>query len=99
VRREYSCIWEISHEQKGGSDKLHGPSENDHGQAMTGAVYEGSGKDLGDNRNSLNAERVGVDSGLREASFVVFEPEEKHALEGESFGHGTDDRKGRENIS
>jgi hypothetical protein len=38
----------------------------------------------------LNAERISVDGGLREMSFVVFEPEEKHALEGESFRHGTD---------
>jgi hypothetical protein len=29
----------------------------------------------------------------------MLEPEEKHALEGEGFCHGTNDREGREDIS
>lgn len=66
---------------------------------MAGTVNEGSGKDLGNNCNSLDPERIGINRRLRKPGSVVFEPEEKHALEGERFSHGTDNRKGCENIS
>lgn len=47
--------------------------------------------DLRYDGHGLDAEWVRVDCGLREAAFVVLEPEEEHALEGEGFEHGGDD--------
>lgn len=66
---------------------------------MASTVDECSSNNLRDDCNSLDTKRVSVDRRLRETSFVVLEPEEKHALEGEGFRHGTNDREGREDIS
>lgn len=47
---------------------------------MPGLVDEDAGDDLGDDSRGLYAERICIDGGLREASFVVLKPEEEHAL-------------------
>lgn len=66
---------------------------------MPGAVDEPSCTDLGDDGYGLNAQRVGVDFGLAKALFVVFHPEEEHALEGEGFEHSGDDGVSSEDIA
>lgn len=66
---------------------------------MAGAVDEDAGTGLRGDGNGLDAERVRVDGGLREAPFVVLEPEEEHALEGEGFEHGADDGEGSEDVA
>lgn len=58
---------------------------------MAGVIDERPRHDLRYDGHGLDAEWVRVDCGLREAAFVVLEPEEEHALEGEGFEHGGDD--------
>jgi len=99
MRCEDSRIWKVSHEQKRCGDELHRSTKDDHGQTMTCVVDEGSAQNLGNDRNSLNSERVRVDGGLGEARLVVLEPEEEHALEGEGFEHGADDGESCEDVS
>jgi hypothetical protein len=66
---------------------------------MACSVDEGTGEDLGDDGDGLDAEGVGGDCRLREALFIVFEPQEEHALKGEGFEHGADYGEGDEDVT
>jgi hypothetical protein len=99
MRREYAYVGQVAYEQQTRGDKLHSGCEDDHGEAVACAVDEDAGPDLRDDGHGLDPERVRVDGGLREALFVVLEPKEEHALEGEGFEHGADDGESGEDVS
>jgi len=96
---EDSCIRHVAYQQQTGSDKLHSRGEKNRGKSMLRVVDVHACSDLRHDGHGLDAERVRVDGGLREAVLVVLEPEEQHALEGEGFQHGGDDGETDEDVA